>query len=282
MATIQNLKQSGPDAISFNLVGVHNSLANALRRVMLAEIPNMAIDEVIFEQNNTPYTDEVIADRLRLIPIDPNTKPEQEFKLSAEGKSFTLIHIFSKEITPSGLIRPDVIIVPLRIGENIKLTARVKKGIPQEHAKYGMATTIGFKEEGKDAYYFLVESRYAAFNPPKEIVKKGIQTLIEKLSFVEKRINQQDNYKIEIQANLVSEITDIILQGETHTLGNLLSSYLYLKYYPKEIDYVSYNVPHPLEERAIIKVRAGGIEKAKKYLGEVISNLIKELSKLKV
>ncbi len=40
-----------PDAISLTLAGMDLSLANALRRCLLAEVPTIAIDLVDFENN---------------------------------------------------------------------------------------------------------------------------------------------------------------------------------------------------------------------------------------
>ncbi len=44
-------------------------MANAVRRIILSEIPVMAVDEVIILKNDSPLYDEIIAHRLGMIPL---------------------------------------------------------------------------------------------------------------------------------------------------------------------------------------------------------------------
>ncbi|PHH92336.1 hypothetical protein CDD83_7824 [Cordyceps sp. RAO-2017] len=55
---------------SFSLVGLDASLANAFRRILMAEIPTLAIENVYIENNTSVVQDEVLAHRLGLIPFD--------------------------------------------------------------------------------------------------------------------------------------------------------------------------------------------------------------------
>ena len=73
------IRETSHDLTVFKLSNVDTSIANALRRVMIAEVPTLAIDIVEIENNTTVLHDEFIAHRLGLIPIQtPDYKDEQK------------------------------------------------------------------------------------------------------------------------------------------------------------------------------------------------------------
>ncbi|XP_031479185.1 uncharacterized protein LOC116250007 [Nymphaea colorata] len=88
------------EMIEFDMVGIDASLANAFRRILLAEVPTMAIEKVFIANNTSVIQDEVLAHRLGLIPVkvDPrlfeclsendvaNEKNTIVFKLHVECK----------------------------------------------------------------------------------------------------------------------------------------------------------------------------------------------------
>lgn len=58
-----------PDRIEFDLVGVDASIANALRRILMAEVPTVAIESVYVWNNTSIVVDEVLSHRLGLVPL---------------------------------------------------------------------------------------------------------------------------------------------------------------------------------------------------------------------
>lgn len=53
----------------FSLIGIDASIANAFRRIMIAEIPTLAIEYVFVHNNTSIVQDEVLAARLGLVPL---------------------------------------------------------------------------------------------------------------------------------------------------------------------------------------------------------------------
>lgn len=64
-----NVLESREDTLVFEMIGVGAPVANAFRRILLSEIPTMAIETVNLYQNTSIIQDEVLAHRLGLIPI---------------------------------------------------------------------------------------------------------------------------------------------------------------------------------------------------------------------
>jgi DNA-directed RNA polymerase I and III subunit RPAC1 len=55
--------------MEFDLVGVDASIANAFRRILISEVPTIAIETVFVMNNTSIIHDEILSQRLGLIPI---------------------------------------------------------------------------------------------------------------------------------------------------------------------------------------------------------------------
>lgn len=70
----------------FDLIGAEPPLANALRRIMIAEIPTVAIEKVTMWQNTSIIPDENLAHRVGLIPIKVDAR---QFEYHTAGQEYT-------------------------------------------------------------------------------------------------------------------------------------------------------------------------------------------------
>lgn len=55
--------------LEFDIIGCYPSIANAFRRLIISEVPSMAIEKVFIYNNTSIIQDEVLAHRLGLIPL---------------------------------------------------------------------------------------------------------------------------------------------------------------------------------------------------------------------
>jgi len=60
--------------MEFDMIGVDAAIANAVRRILLAEVPTMAIEKAFIYNNTSVMQDEVLAHRLGLIPLDVDAR----------------------------------------------------------------------------------------------------------------------------------------------------------------------------------------------------------------
>lgn len=77
--------QNQRDEATFSLVGVDASVANAFRRILLAEVPTLAIEKVYIQNNTSVIADEVLAHRLGLIPLKGNLEGMRGLTFFIEG-----------------------------------------------------------------------------------------------------------------------------------------------------------------------------------------------------
>ena len=129
------------ESATFLIKGANIGLMNALRRVIISEVPTLAIHEVFFYENSSPLWDEFIAHRLGLIPLkaDYGTYDEHteiSFSLEAEGPKV----VYSGDLKPSdpSVVPADdkIIIVKLMDGQKLRLEAKARMGTAKEHAKW--------------------------------------------------------------------------------------------------------------------------------------------------
>ncbi|KAK4801514.1 hypothetical protein SAY86_022001 [Trapa natans] len=177
------IREMKDDYVKFELRDTDASMANALRRVMLVEVPTIAIDLVEIEVNSSVLNDEFIAHRLGLIPLTSERAMNMrfsrdcdacdgdgqcefcsvEFHLRAKCMTDQTLDVTSKDLISSDhtVIPVDfsdsagfdsseqrgIIIVKLRRGQELRLRAIARKGIGKDHAKWSPAATVTFMYE---------------------------------------------------------------------------------------------------------------------------------------
>ena len=149
---LENNKEKG--TLSFILKESNPVFANTLRRLMIDEVPTMAIEDVEFSKNNSILYDEMVAHRLGLVPLKTDLKsynlPE---KCKCEGKgcnrcqlkivlkpSIKTGTVYSSELkSKDPAVKPvygEMPIVKLLKGQILELEATAVLGKGRRHVKW--------------------------------------------------------------------------------------------------------------------------------------------------
>ena len=175
-----NVTRWTTDLCGFDLVGVDASIANAIRRVLIAEVPSVAIEHVYIWNNTSIIQDEVLSHRLGLIPlaIDPrklsfkmddeaNDQNTVVFNLKADcwkngnSKDATVEgrYVYSSQLewdpkgdqaetmadSPPRPVNQDIVIAKLAPGQGMEMELHCEKGIGKDHAKFSPVATATYR-----------------------------------------------------------------------------------------------------------------------------------------
>ena len=149
------------DKLSFLLEDSTPAFANALRRVMVSEVPTLAVEWVDFHDNTSALFDEIVAHRIGLLPIKFNPdKFNFNTKCTCKDKgcpSCQVVFVLNKEgpcTVYSGDMKssnanvkvtdPGFVIVELLKGQKLKFEAVAHLGIGKEHMKH-QAANVGYQ-----------------------------------------------------------------------------------------------------------------------------------------
>jgi DNA-directed RNA polymerase subunit D len=143
-------------SLKFVLEDTDPAFANSLRRIMITEVPTLAVEWADIHENNSAMFDEVLSHRLGLIPLRFNPKkirftedctcknkgcPSCQASLVLEKKGPSIVtsgdmKSSDKTVAP---VDPRIPIVELLENQSLKLEAVARLGIGKRHAKHHAA-----------------------------------------------------------------------------------------------------------------------------------------------
>lgn len=147
-------KKSG--RVKFLVKGSNAGFANALRRMIISNVPTMAIHEIEFKENSGVLYDEMVAHRLGMIPLTTDLKGynlqsackcegkgcprcQVTLTLKAKGPAVVLAEELKSKDPKVKPVYSDMPIARLLKGQEIELVATARLGIGKEHVKWSPA-----------------------------------------------------------------------------------------------------------------------------------------------
>lgn len=168
-----NITQLTDEVVEFDMAGIDPPLANAFRRILIAEVPTVAISRVTIHQNTGVIHDENLAHRLGLVPIhfepdnlrwrgtdaDFNEENSLIFKLRKVCDQ-DKVSVYSRDLKwvpwsddqaqrfkddPPRPVADDILIAQLKSGQEIECECHLEKGLGKEHAKWSPVCTAYYR-----------------------------------------------------------------------------------------------------------------------------------------
>ena len=152
-----NFLNKNEDSMRFMVDGIDTPMANTVRRIVLSEVPVMAVDDVVMIENSSVIHDEILALRLGLVPLktdlDAYNLPEKcsckselgchlcrtVLTLDIEAKNGQRT-VYSGDMVPEdphiAPVSDKIPLVKLATGQKVRLEAYAKLGKGMAHAKW--------------------------------------------------------------------------------------------------------------------------------------------------
>lgn len=151
-----NLLEKTKDGMkcSFILKGASLTYANTLRRILIENVPTLAIEDVEIRKNSSILYDEIVAHRLGLIPLttdlksyelppegyktvdDLNAKQKVVLTLKAKGPGIVYASDMKSKDPAVKPVFPKTPVVQLLAGQEIEIEAVAVMGFGKNHAKW--------------------------------------------------------------------------------------------------------------------------------------------------
>ena len=185
-----NIAELKPKKAVFKIEGTNPYFVNSLRRIMLSELPKLAVNNVVIYDNTSTLFDEIISHRLGLVPIPTDLsllKFKEECVCKNKGcPNCTVRYTLSKEgdgIVWSGDLQPEekswaikenkIPIVELFGDQRLILEIEAVLGRGKDHAKWQSVISPGYK------YYPIVEIDQNKCNQCKKCVDICPKNILE-------------------------------------------------------------------------------------------------------
>ena len=172
----ENIRKEGR-TVKFTLSDIHVTYANTLRRLVLTGVETVAFradmtttgstTDVVVKRNDTPMTNEMLADRIGLLPIhitEPlawtdDVAEKYTFILKVEGDKDKITYVTSSDFKveseektenffpPNPITGQTCLIATLQPGLNqqIEIRAKATKGTGREHARFSPVSQCSYE-----------------------------------------------------------------------------------------------------------------------------------------
>jgi len=290
----ENVSAYNPDTYKFTLKKenkTQNIIDVTTNDIQVLNLETNALEntEKFFPKN------EITKDHILIVKLKPNPSGDGQ-KIHIEGKSSKgsgSTHIrFSPVSNVIFINKEDPEKVDAGFSEYVKALQAENKVAFNENEikklgrrfKIEKAERLFYTDENNDpnVFEFTIETRGVL--KPHRILIESLSALEGKLKNLilelEKELSgQPSSIKIK-DSECIMKSFDIVIDNESHTLGNLIQSYINRDYKSENI-FVGYMNPHPLKNEIFFRIKSDDINQVKDIIVNTASKLIETFNRLR-
>lgn len=195
--------QKNKTEIKFAVDGIKSGFASALRRVMISEVPTMAVEWIDFKKNDSALNDEIVANRIGMIPLtfeqDVYELPPKDGKLTSKNKVTFVLKKKGPAMVYSGDMKSDdkvvkplydkIPIVELFENQEMQFEATAILGVGRDHVKW-QGAVVGYSQDAGNPQKFTFNVESVCGLEAQDVVQTAAKILEEKFSEFSKQVKK--------------------------------------------------------------------------------------------
>ena len=285
-------------SITFDLINSNEAFANGIRRIFNDELLVKSLDINIYDlKTDDKYIlPDNIIERINLIPILQNINDDLAFSINIVNNTNDIINIYSKDIInkdkndKKNYFNNNILICSLKPNRYLYINnIKINKEYGYNDHKYSIGsynyeiinTDFNINSLNNNIKDFRIELITNNNIELKNLIILIYDTLYFRLKNIQSSIN---NYDINTNSTDINKlindifiipnqnIYEIHINNEYHTIGNLITKYVFNL--DNNIELINYKLEHPLRHKIIINIKHN---QYKKIIHDSIENIIKDL-----
>ena len=324
MNYIANIEKKGDD-ITFqiqnhkeNEIPIQVSLVNALRRIILTDIPIVGVSELKtqFPTNTSMLNNGILSHRMSLVSVINSQLIRDNYEnitinLNKANKGDDMVTYYlrdcevtngNQKIDNDKIFKfPNTPIGNVKHGQTVVMNAKLDKSTVRESNSGAFCPTgtcvyyFDYEKDNPDddkerfylrddkgnplIYNFSIES--SGQLDPVDVFEEGIEILIGKLNAIKQDLVDKNGIKVVLEKSpTIMKAVDLRISDENDTIGNLIVQYIP---FVEKVNYRAYDIVHPLVNTLVLRIAHGdnSFEEVSDVVVRTIDFLTEFLGKLR-
>lgn len=254
------IPQFNHKTLTFNVSNIPYCIINGYRRCMIDEIPIKHMYLIVSSvKTNDPYIlQDMIKDRIEMIPLSQSIDPIITFKLNISNLSDEIMSVYSSDLISSDdklYFNQTFKICDLNPNSYLKIdNIKIRKSSGEQDGKFSLCMASYEVDDISKSSMIVFKNDFNMFIESfgnievNDIIRLTQETLVNRLNIIKTNIINES-----IRVVNIGEIHQYFLEKEGYTIGELLRTYIYQNS-DDRIKLINYDSGYPTEKGIILNI----------------------------